>query len=95
MKSLFIVGLIVIALSGCDKIASISGGPADGHDYAWYKSHPTEAKTELAYCNKKYYTGPNMTKEEMAKVPKYCLIAAQVIVDEQANSFFKPAQGHY
>lgn len=78
MKLFFIVGLIAVALTGCNKVASITGGPADDHDYNWYQAHPAEAKAETDYCNKKY-NGPDATPESMMKIPNYCDLAGRVV----------------
>lgn len=75
MKLFFIVGLIAVALTGCNKVASITGGPADGHDFQWYQAHHIEAKSETDYCIKKY-NGPDATPESMAKIPNYCMMAS-------------------
>ncbi|NOT18477.1 MAG: hypothetical protein HOP20_10510 [Sulfuriferula sp.] len=56
---LTVVTVSMLVLSGCGshdaKVAefSFSGGPADGHDFEWYKAHPTDAKAERDFCNKK------------------------------------------
>ncbi len=64
----------MFALGGCDKVATITGGPADGHDFEWYKAHHVEAKAEADYCIKKY-NGPDATAESMAKIPNFCMFA--------------------
>ncbi|NOT16437.1 MAG: hypothetical protein HOP20_00015 [Sulfuriferula sp.] len=50
------VAMALVLLGGCGshdaKEVSFSGGPADGHDYQWYKSHAPEAKAEWDFCTK-------------------------------------------
>lgn len=64
----------MFSLASCDKVAAITGGPADGHDLEWYETHYAEAKTEADYCIKKYQ-GPNATSEDLAKAPNFCSAA--------------------
>lgn len=78
-----IVLVSMFSLAGCDKVAAITGGPADGHDGPWYKAHYAEAKAEADYCTKKYQ-GPNSTPEDLAKMPNFCTQAYQAIRDHEA-----------
>ena len=72
-----IVLVSMFSLAGCDKVAAITGGPADGHDIGWYQAHYAEARAEADYCVKKY-NGPNSTREDLAKMPNFCRQALDV-----------------
>lgn len=69
----------ILVLAGCNKVATIIGGPADGHEQKWYEIHVAEAKAEVDYCNNKY-AGPNATQADISQIPNYCINAARAKV---------------
>lgn len=76
----------ILVLAGCNKVATIIGGPADGHEQKWYETHVAEAKAEVDYCNNKY-AGPNATQADISQMPNYCKYAAQAKLDLEAAKF--------
>lgn len=86
----FLALLSLFTLVGCGKVASVTGGPADGHDFNWYNAHPADAKAESDYCIKNFETNIK-TEEDMAKIPNYCLAADKV----KDKSFYGAAKGNY
>lgn len=80
LNTVFTVSVVLVsmfALAGCDKVAAIAGGPADGHDVQWYQAHYADATAEAVYCTNKYH-GPNSTQEDLAKMPNFCKDALSV-----------------